>query len=640
MASPQEIKKYWARLETEYRDRKAEVDQKLLQQWKEEAEIIRTTQSFCPLSNLEDRIATVENIKEALQSDDAEVLHVILCMNNLIATLPPRSGRSTAIRHYLHNLHQIGGESADGYAMLVDVNEITTGKDLFVLKSPKRSEFSQELLHEYFVGAFGTNMLRSYMPTFTYIFGTFQCSLPYIDSTEYLGDTVPTSKANRYALTYCQNNRFPVNYVLYEKVSGISLGEFVRTCTIEEFLSILIQIIFAIQTAYDLFQFSHNDLHTENVLVVTLEQPISIVLRYPDGRQQYLQTRVVAKIIDYGRSHIVYQGRHYGSEVIMQGIYPDRPFPLNDIYKLLMFSLLDMSIGYNLNYNNYPDNAVKLINPTLYKQAKVLINYFWTPSPGELELYMACPANKDLTSYLSQIRETYYILPDTFIKAMPLDFYLKGVLPCFETIINRMVTPIPQAYVFGCYYNNTCQSPEQAFLNYTIPVGVNLQDPYIFFDTLNQPNINKTKLIEEGYPYVEYQMNRLLNDVYESWGWFTKAYFSIQYLKLSSEVISNQALLDRYRRFVDRTVISVDILTTIYEIINILKTLSQAYGISIEIPEIDPNIRSEMDSFISSIQNDALEVQKLVSDKDIKEKPSNSWLLLNLPILITALQNM
>lgn len=641
MASVREIQRYLRQQELEDMKYGNIFREMVDKQRKEEYRIIHEG-GICPLEKLEDRISTVDNIEKALQmaNDDSQVLKTILCMNNILLLLPPQKGRSAATRHYLQHLQQIGDKSAEGYAMTADVHEVTVGEKLFVLKAPRKPYLSQGLLHEYFIGAYGTNQLRNLIPTFSYIFGSFQCSPPYFEDPAYLGEG-PTSRGKEEALTYCQNKKYQVNYVLYENIKGVSLHKYVQTAKLPDYLSILIQIIFAIQLAFDVCGFSHNDLHDENVLVVELPEPITIRLKTRDG-YRYLRTRVVAKIIDYGRSHITYKGKHYGYSFISSGIYPDRAFPLADIYKLLMFDLTSMAYGdkHPNNLEGLPDQGVRLKNPDLYNQIKTLITYFWPISEG------ACPIVSKGTSYLSETRSTYYTLPDTFIDKTPLDFFLQKVNVCFRDVIAQMVTEEPRTWVFGCSANNNCQTEKEAIQRFTSPLKNHLQDPYIFYDALNHPWTQRMKLIREGKFYFDDYVKRLLDDEKNARDTFERNHQKIVPLSLvqNDRILFQPQELDQYRRFIARVVAADNALTTLAEIERIFRKIWHIYSRTtkdqppLHVFEVEPAIQNQMDQFIQSIRDDGRFLQSLKADKVISRNPKAEWLFTKMPTLIYAIQ--
>ena len=113
-----------------------------------------------------------------------------------------------------------------------------------------------------------------------------------------------------------------------------------------EFLQIYLQVLNPLNLAYKKFDFTHYDLHSENVLIQELPYPISIPFYHPDGRTLYLRTNFLARIIDYGTAHVKIEGQHFGvfrAENRGQ-IFPDRSFPMHDAYKLLLLLTFAMPI--------------------------------------------------------------------------------------------------------------------------------------------------------------------------------------------------------------------------------------------------------------------------------------------------------
>src|SRR4051812_30058989 len=122
MTSPQAIQEFVIR-STEYvKNHAAEIQQLLNTQRNLESEIIQKTNSFCPLAQIQNRSIKAEDIQRALKDGyaDANILKTLMCVNNSMLALPPSTNKDHGfkVREYLENLKQIGGESAEGYAML------------------------------------------------------------------------------------------------------------------------------------------------------------------------------------------------------------------------------------------------------------------------------------------------------------------------------------------------------------------------------------------------------------------------------------------------------------------------------------------------------------------------------------------
>jgi hypothetical protein len=288
-----------------------------------------------------------EKLKNLLNGQlyNPAVLESALCVSEALFLSSPRDAGGLAlnerIKEYIRNLHQIGGESAEGYAMTASFKDTP---NLFVVKAPRNPEVDN-LQHEAVVGIFGTNQLRAFNPNFAYIFGAFRCSPPLVD---------PETKE---VVSWCLSNDNAVNYVVYENINpATALDDYVRTCTGEEFMMVYMQILYAIRKAVQLIGFTHFDLHTQNVL---LREPPNgpgaffgaeysaganrefISIPYDTERGiEYIKTKRIAMMIDYGFTHIVHQDKSYGKfGYTPYSIFPDTSWPYHDAYKLLMMSL-------------------------------------------------------------------------------------------------------------------------------------------------------------------------------------------------------------------------------------------------------------------------------------------------------------
>lgn len=263
------------------------------------------------------------------------------------------------IRHWFRDLEQIGAESIEGYAMRSD---LATIEDSLILKAP-RNVTSKGLLHELFVGLYGTNFLRRIIPNFAYLFGGFNCSAPIIQPRSEIQAGRVIRRDEVRVVSYCEDNATTeVPYIIYENITpAISLSQYIETCTGEQFMILFRQVMLALRQAWISIGFVHNDLHHENVLVQRLPTNLAFPYLGPQGIE-IVNTRDLVRIIDFGRSHITYRGKDYGfSGLEALGVYPNFPLPITDVYKLLCFSL---------------DAMIRSNNLAAYQSAKQVIPYF------------------------------------------------------------------------------------------------------------------------------------------------------------------------------------------------------------------------------------------------------------------------
>jgi hypothetical protein len=247
---------------------------------------------------------------------------------------------------------------------------------MLVLKAPQDPK-NTELLHELFVGSFGTNKARRDIPNFAYIYGGFECSYPIID--EETGNVI----------SLCGNPNGPkVQYVAYEAITNATtMTDAIKTITTGEFLSLFMQVFFSTYYGYINFDWTHGDLHGENIMVrdISSTHKGEFYIKYPLGNKDfYVQSNSVATFIDYGNSHIVFNGEHYGSTFCQGSLYPTKSFPISDIYKFLLF------VGYHALQHNRKDIIGYIAR----------IFFFFNPE-------------EDVTYAIKEQRRAFYNIPNT-----------------------------------------------------------------------------------------------------------------------------------------------------------------------------------------------------------------------------------
>lgn len=647
MATP-EVMEQFAIISSEYSQIHSNEIQRVLDlQRSLEYEIIQESNSFCPLAQIKNRTVRSEDIERALQEGfgDANVLKTLMCMNNsMLSYSSDAAKRGFRIRHYLENLTQIGGESAEGYAM-------TTEDKFFVTKSPRRVDNKSQVnqMHEYFVGSFGTNSLRSKIPNFAFMLGFFQCSPPYIDNSLYTGLNIPGTKGERKALTYCQNdiNGNQVNYLLYENITNSkTLQKFIEDgCTFEQFLNVFIQIVLALDLAYTEFDFTHYDLHTENVLI--RELPEEILISYPSQKDK-IKTKYVATIIDFGRSHIKFNGQDFGDAVYQAAAYPNISYPMGDIYKILMFSLNAAAFG-NKDLSNYVgllDKQIQFTNADVFNNCKELLNYF---NPDLIQ--------NEVADYIIKTRKFYYQLPySPEYNVRPLNFFENIMMIVYPNTINSMFNN-NSGPIYGCSNTGTCYSLEQAILEYSKPTINYINDVYTFYELIKSSTNDLANIVYEGENRYESYMVQLRSDKNKyilEYNRITQGYNIVSFRTSAPDDIKFQdGFLEIYRTFIAKSVKLVDLLTSLKQIENIVKKLNEVYpekaqqnvpGTNykyIDIPreEFD-TIRESvggMNKVITSIKQDVVYINSLDERQVLRINYNAIWLFQKMPSLISAI---
>jgi len=139
----------------------------------------------------------------------------------------------------------------------------------------KTSTRKYELVNETFVGLKCVNKIMKEIPNFKYTFGM-------------------------------QND------VLYtEYVEGILFSEYIKKCSISDLNSVLQILFLALEVAQETCGFVHNDLTCWNIVIKEFKETQRVVYQFRD-QIFVVETMVMPVIIDYDRSHGIYDDFHYG----------------------------------------------------------------------------------------------------------------------------------------------------------------------------------------------------------------------------------------------------------------------------------------------------------------------------------------
>jgi len=313
-------------------------------QFLEEDELTKSG-SACRKSTLDKIAFGMNNLDEIMLKNEISTrfyspatMIAAMCVTDSTFYVPNNSlGTLLKLKKWIHSLKKIGADSTAGVALKADLGP---AEGMFILKAPQGDKAdSSELIHEMMIGMYGTNKLRSTIPNFSYIYGGFSCASPILND-------------NNEVVSWCTGkDKESVTYTIYENIApAIDWEEYVEKCSGEEFVSAYLQVLYALAEAVKQIDFTHYDLHWNNVLM--REYPSEsgyFQIKYnTENGEEYLVTDRIATIIDYGRSHIAYKGKHYGDYTgLFYSVYPDRSHPFNDAYKLLMFTIIAAWEGQN-----------------------------------------------------------------------------------------------------------------------------------------------------------------------------------------------------------------------------------------------------------------------------------------------------
>lgn len=339
-----------------------------------------------------------EDVQERLQDIDMEkfkdmlgghfysekTMNAMVCVANSVYLASSSSlAPNERIRAWITKLKQIGTPSVAGYAMAAkigsDIDEKSTIDDAFIVKAVRDGSKADELTHEVFVAFGGLNRLRKMVPNFAYVYGFFECSAPMA------GPKNQDDPNGKKIATFCSTLDGGNNVVqaVYENIAPAEdFGQVVKTCNGETFMQYFFALMSGIQVANKECGFTHYDLHQENVLKRECtdarylkhvknggSKTFYVPYEYVDSRGEIRTRYVVSQggiptVIDYGRSHIEKDGKHYGMPgddsvyYITQNVYHDESNPIYDAFKFLGMCLSEA-------YDRGNDKMVAEISPLL-----------------------------------------------------------------------------------------------------------------------------------------------------------------------------------------------------------------------------------------------------------------------------------
>lgn len=106
--------------------------------------------------------------------------------------------------------------------------------------------------------------------------------------------------------------QFPVQVIAMEACED-TLDSILETMKPEELASALMQVVLTLLYYQHVYQFTHNDLHTNNIMFVATDEPF-LYYSYKENSYKVPTFGKIFKIIDFGRSIYTFKGNRYMSD--------------------------------------------------------------------------------------------------------------------------------------------------------------------------------------------------------------------------------------------------------------------------------------------------------------------------------------
>lgn len=290
----------------------------------------------------------------------------------------------------------VNNKTSEGYALFTSFKK---AKDLLIIKTAKNKEENFHILYEYFIGTMGINKLRKLVPNFAYTLGLFNCSALEI-------------KENKVNFeNFCKNDGNDImHYIIYEKIPGQSMKEFVLDMKdekdFERLLSYILQLLIALEIAQQEICFTHYDLHTDNIILRPLGKFKHINYKL-NGKMYSIYTDAIPTIIDMGFAHFVYEDMPFGMvDMDHLGIIPSITSGGYDVYKFLMYIISNTRFVSLKNSSN-----PKMIK--FFDKIKWILNFFQDfEDPYQIHEYFYNDENEELEkAFIKGGKNFFSILP-------------------------------------------------------------------------------------------------------------------------------------------------------------------------------------------------------------------------------------
>nr|QBK85141.1 MAG: hypothetical protein LCDPAC02_03400 [Pithovirus LCDPAC02] len=282
---------------------------------------------------------------------------------------------------------------------------------------------------------------------------------------------------------YIYKDKYKNQIIFMEKAGDISLARFLLSDPNEEdIINVYLQVILSLNAINQYYDFSHNDLHLDNIMITKLKEPKILTYNVKlNGKQVKINLKVdkyLTKIIDFGFSSIKYQ--YDGEEVLSYNVnkhnvslnYPKEPFPENDIIKLTsqfryifkegkisdifksifeytVLNINERKYNFFIHYDNWNGKTYdKILNYILYKcELSEYLNY-----SEKHEKKVECDSYLILDSYSLTNKKLHNVNLKSYIRKI-LNKYIKTGKIDYDT--KEIYYRLPRSFKYFLYFEWT-----------------------------------------------------------------------------------------------------------------------------------------------------------------------------------------
>lgn len=242
-----------------------------------------------------------------------------LTVNSEIPSIPRCYGLLKGIDKVINNFKKYSR-----YVRSIFVNKLGTVDEYeflnrsFCVKSSDDSNKIKEHIHETFIGQNCINDIVKEIPNFAYTHGLFK-------------------------------SKKDTHNVITEYIHGKTFKDYIHSDEFDfkEYLFIILQLCLSLHVAQNKCLFVHNDLTPWNILIQRISEPVEVDYVINHESVIRVKTNVIPVIIDYGKSHVIYENTHYGFVNMFKFS------TVSDILSILITSIYQISVEKHLERNDF-----------------------------------------------------------------------------------------------------------------------------------------------------------------------------------------------------------------------------------------------------------------------------------------------
>lgn len=270
---------------------------------------------------------------------------------------------------------RLGKSSAAGIVYSANLKQT---KDIdFIIKTIQPRIKNEPVVSDMFLSEFAAgvkiNNLRKKIPNFIITLGGFECaSKASINPNPVQREQFPIQ-------TLCQDEfgAEMMNFILLEKISGGSFSDYISLSDPLRIVLAIYQIAAGLYYAQQKLEFTHYDLHADNIMVTPIvapsSKPVLYKYKFGDVNTFDVPAYVNCSIIDYGSSYVKGLNKYaYPGDELMQqyGMTIDRPNFNRDIYSIIInafMTYLATKSGQEIAYFYSNPNPLRYLVEQLFR---------------------------------------------------------------------------------------------------------------------------------------------------------------------------------------------------------------------------------------------------------------------------------